>query len=548
MLPRLSSSSRRGILVWRPGLLLAIAGMILISTQHGQAQAAQSPLSPTLWGSWATLVYGLAVVAVGWGWVRTQRREFEGKREINRQLREIDHLKDEFLSHISHELRTPLFGMTGLAESLIDSSRQLDPDTRTNLALIASSGRRLGRLVDDIVDYSKLSHTSLKLVKRPVDLYTLADVVLTLARHLAQNKGVHLLRTIPRDLPRAEADEFRLEQILYNLIGSAIRLSAGGNVQVLAKEESDHLEITVSATNVEASIQELRQIGEALARGGKTADKLAVGRIGLDLTITRQLIELHGGKISVASIAGEMSFIFTLPVAMGEFEGESSFVPVADQVDANASDDPPPSKAHQGARILVVDDEPVNRLILNNHLSRQDYEVRMVEGGPQAMELVDKEGFDLVLLDIMMPKMSGYEVCRRLRERWSAQEMPIIFLTAMNEVSDLVDGFSAGGNDYLSKPIAKGELLARVHAQLETLEAHRNLGRLVDQRLAQLKVLSGLLPICSQCKKIRDDEGYWSQLETYIDAHSEAQFSHGICPECVEDLYSDFTGGDGSDS
>jgi DNA-binding response OmpR family regulator len=123
-------------------------------------------------------------------------------------------------------------------------------------------------------------------------------------------------------------------------------------------------------------------------------------------------------------------------------------------------------------------------------------------------------------------------VCRILRQSHPMTELPVIFLTAKNLASDVVTGLSLEANDYLTKPISKGELLARVKSQLKLLAVHRHLGNLVEEKRSQLKVLQGLLPICCECKRIRDDEGHWTQLETFIDAHSEAQFSHGLCPDC----------------
>lgn len=154
---------------------------------------------------------------------------------------------------------------------------------------------------------------------------------------------------------------------------------------------------------------------------------------------------------------------------------------------------------------------------------RKDVE-RAVELGLEAMDLLGGSSdprtanVDLVLLDIMMPRMSGYEVCRRIREDYSREDLPVIFLSAKNHASDRIAGFEEGGNDYLAKPIAKQELLKRVETHLELLRSHRI-------QAEELKVLRGLLTICSNCKRIRDDDR-WGPLETYIDNHSEATFSH----------------------
>ncbi len=137
----------------------------------------------------------------------------------------------------------------------------------------------------------------------------------------------------------------------------------------------------------------------------------------------------------------------------------------------------------------------------------------------------------------MMPKVSGYEVCRGLRENHSISDLPVSFLTAKTQDADVVTGMALGANDYLTKPISKERLLARVRPHLDLLQVHRNLEDLVEEKMSQVKVLSGLLPICTGCKKMRDDEGYWSRLEVFIDQYSEAEVSHGICPDCIERYY-----------
>ncbi|MCP5029088.1 MAG: response regulator, partial [Actinomycetia bacterium] len=141
--------------------------------------------------------------------------------------------------------------------------------------------------------------------------------------------------------------------------------------------------------------------------------------------------------------------------------------------------------------------------------------------------------FDLVLPDVMMPRLSGYEVCRALREKHQIAELPVLFLTAKTQDSDVVAGMALGANDYLTKPISRDRLLARVRPHLDLLHVHRNLEDLVQEKMSEVKVLEGLLPICAGCKKIRDDEDQWNPLELYIDRHSEAHFSHGLCPDCV---------------
>ena len=187
---------------------------------------------------------------------------------------------------------------------------------------------------------------------------------------------------------------------------------------------------------------------------------------------------------------------------------------------------------------MIVDDEPVNLQVLKNYLSLEQFELVTAGSGDQALRLIREQSFDLVLLDVMMPRVSGYEVCRVLRQIHPMEDLPVLFLTAKNQISDVVTGLSLGANDFLTKPIARDELLARVRPHLDLLRVHRNLEDLVAEKMSEVKVLKGLLPICAGCKKIRDDEDHWNHFETYIDRHSEAHFSHGLCPDCLEEYRS----------
>ena len=169
--------------------------------------------------------------------------------------------------------------------------------------------------------------------------------------------------------------------------------------------------------------------------------------------------------------------------------------------------------------ILIVDDEPKNIQVLGSLLKENGYEVEFALNGEKALNWMGKKSFDLVLLDVMMPGMDGYEVCREIKSDVGIQHTPVIFLTAKTETEDVVRGFEAGGADYITKPFRKLELLARVKVHLD------------------MKRLRGLIPICANCKDVRDDTGAWKQLETYIEQNSLALFSHGMCPKCLEKLY-----------
>jgi response regulator RpfG family c-di-GMP phosphodiesterase len=186
-------------------------------------------------------------------------------------------------------------------------------------------------------------------------------------------------------------------------------------------------------------------------------------------------------------------------------------------------------------QILIVDDTPANIHVLAEALG-DDYDILIATDGEKALELSNRHDKpDIILLDIMMPEMDGYEVCRRLQENAETGEIPVIFVTALMEQENEIQGLDMGAVDYITKPIIPSIVSLRVRNQLE-LKRQRDL--LIRQKLeleaalAKVKLLEGFIPICMYCKKIRKDDNAWEQMELYISQHSEAKFSHGICPEC----------------
>ena len=179
--------------------------------------------------------------------------------------------------------------------------------------------------------------------------------------------------------------------------------------------------------------------------------------------------------------------------------------------------------------ILIVDDNPQNIQVLGSILEKNGYETAVAMSGKQALIFLTEENPELILLDIMMPEMDGYEVCREIKKSKTTKYIPVIFLSAKMETEDLLTGFKAGAVDYVTKPFNPPELLARIKTHIELKRSRE-----------EIKTLRGFLPICANCKKIRDEKGRWHQVESYIRDHSEVEFSHAICPECAKKLYGEF--------
>jgi len=191
-------------------------------------------------------------------------------------------------------------------------------------------------------------------------------------------------------------------------------------------------------------------------------------------------------------------------------------------------------------KVLVADDDVIARSVLTDLLTKWDYEPVVAEDGAQAMDILEKETPGLALIDWNMPKMDGLEVTRKTRDGNHSHLPYLIMLTARGEKPDIVKGLDAGANDYVTKPYDQDELRARLEVgkrmvllQMAFVERMEEL----ETAMEHVKTLHGILPICSGCKKIRDERGRWKHVETYIRDHSGARFSHGLCPACMEELY-----------
>ncbi len=459
-------------------------------------------ITPPWWKTWwAYGFYGLCILSLLYGIrrfeLRHKTRELARERQVSERLRRVDKLKDEFLANTSHELRTPLNGILGLTESIVDTFEKVPPaKTHANLGMIIASGRRLASLVNDILDFSKLKREDLALQKKAIDMRVLADLVLKFSEPLLAGKNLLLKNAIANDIAAVEGDENRLQQILHNLVGNAIKFTEAGQITVSARENNSMVEISVADTGIGIPADKLESIFQSFEQVDASTSR-EYGGTGLGLAITKQLVELHGGKIWVESAAGKGStFTFTLPksevsksevtkseVAMSKVARVRQVEPAIKSVEIKSEQDESNGK-NGHFNILIVDDEPVNQQVLANHLAFVNYHFQQAYSGEEALRVIDSNGkFDLILLDIMMPRMSGYEVCQRLRQKYLATEMPVIMVTAKDQLADLLEGFALGANDYLAKPFTKDELLARIKNQLNLLQINASYGRFVPREI-----------------------------------------------------------------
>jgi two-component system sensor histidine kinase ChiS len=504
-----------------------------------EGQGLRITILPPLWRTWwAYTLYCAVLALLVAGWIYSQKRKVaaerhkvEQERAVVKALKEADRRKDEILANTSHELRTPLNGMIGLAQTLMDGiSGPVNESARWNLQLIVTSGRRLATLVDEILDSAKRKNAGVKLHRREVDLRVLVDGVQALTQPLLGSKPVKLHNAVPEQL-LVYADEDRLQQILHNLLGNAAKFVDSGSITVTAQWRGGEVEVAVSDTGVGIPAEQLDTIFESFQQGqGPVAREC--GGTGLGLSVSRQLVELHGGRLMVNSQVGQgTTFTFTLPLTAPEAQPMTllkEFTEVFPDPSVAADDQAEPFSepgrqvhehshgegAHlhnEGAHILIIDDEPVNLTVLHNILVLHDFRVTQADQGLQALAEVEKGDVDLVILDVMMPRLSGYDTCRQIRQKFTAQELPIILLTARTRTEDLLAGFEAGANDYLTKPVDKEELLVRVYAHLRHLEMHRLLDKKVAERTFELH---------AETKRLQETQEDLQQAYRRLEEHS----------------------------
>ena len=396
----------------------------------------------------------------------------------NRELVRLDEFKDEFLATTSHELRTPLHGIAGLAQLLRQESDAYSDSQRHKIDLIESTTKRLGTLVNDVLDFSSIKHGKLTLKTGSLHLTPLAESVIHTLKPLLKGKNVALSCHIDADACYVKADEHRLQQILFNLIGNAIKFTDQGSIRLSAVKANAFVKIVIQDTGAGIPPDQVGLLFQPFEQYLKEGSKITSGS-GLGLSITRQLVRLHQGELDISSIEGEGTCVeFTLP--MGEAGQSRSAHPIPQEIDyerevaqvsADAIDIPADALSclvanNEPALIFYADDEEVNRELVRSQLSQAGYQINTFINGTSLLQQLKDQKPDLILLDLLMPGINGLETCRQIRAQFNLYQIPIMMLTARYQISDIVEALSAGANDYLVKPYHEKELLARVYSQL----------------------------------------------------------------------------------
>jgi len=398
----------------------------------------------------------------------TQRRRAEQeledllKRESSAraEAEKANRLKDEFLATLSHELRTPLNAVIGWSRML--NSGRLDPETSLHAQeVIARNASVQKQIIEDILDVSRVITGKLQLHLRPVDLATVVQAALDAVRPAMEAKEIRIDTNIDSNLRAISGDPDRLQQVVWNILSNAAKFTpTSGEVHISVRQSGTHALIQVKDNGPGIDPAFLPYVFERFRQADGSTTRTH-GGLGLGLAIVRHLVELHGGMIGVENRAESQGAIFTisLPLPTGFLQIET-----LDRANAVFGARQAEQPNLEGLNILIVDDEPDALDVITVELVQYGANVTGVSNAEDALKLLEKRRFDLLVSDIGLPKMDGYELIRRVRKQEEGRErrMPAVALTAYARVQDRMQAILAGFSTHVAKPIEANELVTVV--------------------------------------------------------------------------------------
>jgi signal transduction histidine kinase/ligand-binding sensor domain-containing protein/class 3 adenylate cyclase/ActR/RegA family two-component response regulator len=413
----------------------------------------------------------------------TKERSLSLKLKIaNEKLTQFSKMKDDFLSKVSHELRTPLNAIIGLSDYLLENLN-INIKFKKDLKMISQSAKRLNSLVTGILDFTKLQNKEIIPNPIPLDIYQQIEMILTMFKSINTNDNIQLINEIPSQIALVHVDETHFYHIITNIVSNAIKFTHSGFVKIQAFEKDDFIQIDVQDTGIGIPKDKFHQIFYLFEQ--IQTDKTSKGT-GLGLSITKKFIELNKGKIWLSSeLKKGSTFHILLPKSkMKRTSNNIANLTKLSSLDFNSDfqfDFKEISHNSQKSIILAIDDEISNLQVLEHYFSESNLIFRFTDSAEDGLDwiLSNKIKPDLILLDIMMPRISGFDILSKIREKFPITNLPVILLTAKNQLSDFVNGFELGANDYIVKPYTKIEVLQRVKMHLNISRIHRSMMRFV---------------------------------------------------------------------
>lgn len=424
------------------------------------------------------------------------RNSFMKLASQNEDLSRMNRLRSQFLANTSHELRTPLHGIVGLLSSILDGAYgPMVESQRSVVEMALKSAERLKGLVNSLLDFSSAQKGEQPLQPETVNVEKLLrEDLWGVFEGLNREKRLRLSLHVDKGLPTILADREKLRQLFMNLVGNAIKFTRAGSVEIFLRSESNlHILCAVKDTGIGIPAEELTAIFEPFRQGADSSRREFEGT-GLGLAIAKGVVERHGGRIWVESTMGEgTTFFVDLPVEPDfVMSSQPKKAPEGLLVPAGPVGEVPLKaevRSGNGELIWVIDDEPVNVEVLRGRLEMYNYRVLGLNSAVAAIEHLERgESLpDLILLDIMMPKMSGYDFCVRLKANSKWKDLPVIIVSAKTQLVDKVYGLNLGAVDYMVKPFQKEELLSKIRTFLDLRHLTLQLESRVEERTQSLR-------------------------------------------------------------